>query len=140
MFLRSINQLCLTLTYQNSFDSTCRPYLCNLAVLPPYRGQGLGCALARHAERVVGEYWKEKVIYLHLDEASAVACMECVPWIAPSGARVTGQTIPQTDPAASSLWAAMGYTRVLGAGPSGWYQVRDRLVILKRSSALWCMR
>lgn len=51
-----------------SFDSSCRPYLCNLAVLPAYRGQGLGRALARHAERVVGEFWQEKVIYLHLDE------------------------------------------------------------------------
>lgn len=53
------------------FDSSCRPYLCNLAVLPAYRGQGLGRALARHAERVVGEFWQEKVIYLHLDEVRA---------------------------------------------------------------------
>lgn len=30
----------------------------------------------------------------------------------------------QSDPAASKLWASLGYTRVLGAGPSGWYQVR----------------
>ncbi len=39
----------------------------------------------------------------------------------------------QTDAAASKLWASLGYTRVLGAGPSGWYQVS-----MKQEARVWC--
>lgn len=45
-------------------------------MLPAYRGQGLGRALARHAERVVGEVWGEKVIYLHLDEVGRAVAIQ----------------------------------------------------------------
>lgn len=71
---RSLHQ---NIVSNNRFDASCRPYLCNLAVLPPYRGQGLGRALANHAERVVGVYWQEPVIYLHLDEVSDVLSTLC---------------------------------------------------------------
>lgn len=77
------------------YDAACRPYLCNLAVSPLYRGQGLGKALVRIAENVVSECWEEDVVYLHLDE---------------------------TDVAAMSLYGKLGYERVIGVDPTGWYQ------------------
>jgi hypothetical protein len=60
-----------------------------------YRGQGLGKALVRIAENVVSACWEEEVVYLHLDE---------------------------TDVTAMSLYGKLGYERVIGVDPTGWYQ------------------
>lgn len=77
------------------YDRKCRPYLCNLAVAPLYRGQGLGRGLVKAAEGLVRRVWGEEVIYLHLDEA---------------------------DEAAMGLYQRGGYRRVVGVDPTGWYQ------------------
>ena len=51
----------------------CKPYLCNLAVVPELRGQGVGRQLTRLAEYVVRSQWGYDELYLHVDVDEPIA-------------------------------------------------------------------
>lgn len=49
-----------------------QPYLCNLAVATPWRGQKIGKQLVRLAEHIV-RMWGAETVYLHVDASNEVA-------------------------------------------------------------------